>query len=72
MERKKMANMSYCLFENTLHDLRSCIDALYDGRELSRSEAAAADAMIRGFASWMEASGIIDRYNIDAIEDIFR
>jgi len=25
-----MSNMSYCRFENTLHDLRDCLDALRD------------------------------------------
>ena len=30
-----MSNMSYCRFENTLHDLRDCLDAL---QEYSASE----------------------------------
>ena len=37
-----MANMSYCRFENTLHDLADCSNALdrivYDGESISKSE----------------------------------
>lgn len=37
-----MSNMSYCRFENTLHDLGDCLEALEEGaldrRELSDSE----------------------------------
>lgn len=37
-----MANMSYCRFENTLHDLVDCVNALeavvYEGESISESE----------------------------------
>ena len=37
-----MANMSYCRFKNTLHDLADCVDALeavvYEGESISESE----------------------------------
>lgn len=38
-----MANMSYCRFENTSHDLRDCVDAMQEAAsmgelDLSRSE----------------------------------
>lgn len=37
-----MANMSYCRFENTLHDLVDCVNALdgvvYDGESISERE----------------------------------
>lgn len=37
-----MSNMSYCRFENTLHDLGDCLEALEDGaldrRDLNDSE----------------------------------
>jgi hypothetical protein len=37
-----MANMSYCRFENTLHDLVDCVNALdgvvYDHEEISERE----------------------------------
>ena len=32
-----MGNMSYCRFENTLHDLRNCWNN-FDEKELSESE----------------------------------
>ena len=45
-----MSNMSYCRFQNTLHDLKDCLDALcdIDGNlsELSKEEARAADRLI--------------------------
>lgn len=45
-----MGNMSYCRFQNTLRDLRDCLDALcdIDGNlsELSKEEARAADNLI--------------------------
>ena len=33
-----MANMSYCRFENTYHDLRDCLAALEEGDDLSDDE----------------------------------
>ena len=45
-----MSNMSYCRFQNTLRDLKDCLDALcdIDGNlsELSKEEAQAADRLI--------------------------
>ena len=45
-----MSNMSYCRFQNTLRDLKDCLDALcdIDGNlsELSTEEARAADSLI--------------------------
>ena len=45
-----MSNMSYCRFQNTLRDLKDCLDALcdIDGNlsELSKEEARAADSPI--------------------------
>ena len=34
-----MANMSYCRFENTFHDLQDCSEAMEEGDDLSESEA---------------------------------
>ena len=44
-----MSNMDYCRFENTLADLRDCMDALDGGvlGALSSSEQEAAEALIR-------------------------
>ncbi len=45
-----MANMSYCRFQNTLHDLRDCQNALDDGvleeGSLDEEEASAARRLI--------------------------
>ena len=45
-----MSNMSYCRFQNTLRDLKDCLDALcdIDGNlsELSKEESRAADNLI--------------------------
>ena len=45
-----MSNMSYCRFQNTLRNLKDCLDALcdIDGNlsELSKEEARAADNLI--------------------------
>ena len=45
-----MSNMSYCRFQNTLRDLKDCLDALcdIDGNlsELSKEETRAADSLI--------------------------
>lgn len=41
-----MANMSYCRFENTLNDLRDCMDNM-DDRELSERETKARERLIK-------------------------
>jgi hypothetical protein len=33
-----MSNMSYCRFENTLHDLQDCYEAMKNDRSISTSE----------------------------------
>ena len=40
-----MANMSYCRFENTLHDLRDCYNNM-DDSDLSDSEKQAKESLI--------------------------
>ena len=46
-----MANMNYCRFQNTLDDLKDCLDALIeidgDLSQLSTSEALAAKELLR-------------------------
>ena len=63
-ERRKetnMSNMSYCRFQNTLKDLRDCVDALEEIgdnlAELSKEEARAATELI---AICQEISGRFD------------
>lgn len=41
-----MSTMSYCMFENTLRDLKDCAEALDHGKDLSDSEQAAFVEMI--------------------------
>ena len=43
-----MPNMSYCRFENTVHDMRDCIYAIEDGdtSELSSSEVRALEEFL--------------------------
>lgn len=45
-----MSNMSYCRFQNTVQDLKDCVDALYDidGNlaELSKEEQRAASQLL--------------------------
>ena len=61
MREEKMGNMSYCRFENTLHDLRGCIDYTdgFGTREeflasLSESEAKAAKELLRQCRMFVE------------------
>lgn len=47
-----MPNMSYCMFENTLQDLRDCLEKLYNisccgDRQLSPSEEKAKQELIK-------------------------
>ena len=43
-----MANMSYCRFENTVHDMQDCIYAIEEGdtSELSNSEVRALEEFL--------------------------
>ena len=41
-----MPNMSYCRFQNTLNDLRDCLEALQNQDKLSADEARAAKRLI--------------------------
>ena len=41
-----MGNMSYCRFQNTLHDMRDCYEALQSGETLSRDEHFAMEMLV--------------------------
>jgi len=41
-----MGNMSYCRFQNTLHDMRDCYEALQSGETLSRDEHSAMEMLV--------------------------
>ncbi len=49
-----MSNMGYCRFQNTLSDLRDCVEALEDGKKLSDEERAAADRMVEVAETFIE------------------
>ena len=42
-----MANMAYCRFQNTLNDLRDCLDAMEDGDDLSEEEVRARKGLVK-------------------------
>ena len=57
-----MANMSYCRFHNTNLDMRGCIDALYDGEELSDDEFKACKSMFENVLEFLEDNNICEVY----------
>ena len=57
-----MANMSYCRFYNTNLDMRDCIQALYDGEELSDDEFKACKSMFENVLEFLEDNNICEVY----------
>ena len=55
-----MANMSYCKFHNTNIDMRDCINALYDGKELSDDEAIACKNMFESVLEFFEEHDVCE------------
>lgn len=55
-----MANMSYCRFRNTNMDMSDCIDALYDGEELSDDEAIACKDMFENVLEFFEEHDVCE------------
>ena len=67
-----MSNMSYCRFRNTLDDLRDCLQALEDEKELSKEEADSAKRMFKEFLGFCKDVDIIEVYDsmmVDAMID---
>ena len=64
-----MANMSYCRFENTLHDLADCVKALegvvYEGKPISEREWKCAKRMKKWCKDFVEAMEDCSEKNID-------
>lgn len=50
-----MSNMSYCRFENTLPDLRDCLEAINNEDVLSEREAKFAKKMVQVCKDYIEA-----------------
>ena len=55
-----MANMSYCRFWNTSHDMEDCIEALYDGATLEGDELRACRNMFDMVLSFCEENDIAE------------
>lgn len=51
--------MGYCRFQNTVADLRECLDAIRNEEDLSPEESKAKDRMLRICADILEASGFV-------------
>ena len=65
-----MANMHYCRFRNTRSDLDVCLEAMADRGQISEEECEAARAMMESLLGFMEAEGIVDGYDEDALEEL--
>lgn len=74
-----MANMSYCMFENTYNDLKDCVEAMEEAmndgvslkeftREMSEDELLAFQRMVSLCARMIEAQS--DMTNMQLNEDI--
>lgn len=63
-----MGNMSYCRFENTLGDLKDCLDAIREEPDLSETEARAKKELIKVCIEIVEASGCVVA-NDDDLDD---
>jgi deoxyhypusine synthase len=55
----KMANMSYCRFENTLIDLQECITALEDREISSDREKRKAKELLKTIAEFLINEGLL-------------
>ena len=55
-----MANMNYCRFWNTSHDMKDCIEALYDGATLEGDELRACRNMFNEVLEFFEDNDIAE------------
>ena len=67
-----MSNMSYCRFTNTRSDLQVCLDAILQDDRLSDFEARAGRWMFEEFLDFCREQDIIDAYDKEAVETLFR
>lgn len=69
-------NMSYCRFQNTVIDVRDCLDALrYDGEKLSEEEMLACRELFETFIDFCYDEGILEEdYNTmqERLEDFLQ
>ena len=54
-----MANMSYCMFYNTRHDLEDCIEALEMGKALSEEEKDECERMFARVIDYLVCEDIV-------------
>jgi hypothetical protein len=67
-----MANMSYCRFENTLGDVKDCVNALRHGEIESNGEKKKAKALLELMAEFLLEEGLISEegeIDYEAIEE---
>lgn len=55
-----MANMSYCRFYNTRHDLEDCFDALYMEEPLSEEEKEECEKMVASMLGFLVENGLAE------------
>jgi len=67
-----MANMSYCRFTNTRQDMDDCLEALRDEKRLSDFEVRAGRNMFRDILEFCQEQGIIDAFDEEVVDDLFR
>jgi hypothetical protein len=68
-----MSNMSYCRFQNTLGDLRDCLEALNNRNISSDEEKQSANILLKVMADFLVDESIIDEdgnVDYDRIEEI--
>lgn len=58
-----MANMSYCRFENTKHDLNDCINAIVDREKISDNEAHHAKWMMQNIVDFLNDECLLTEDN---------
>jgi len=63
-------NMSYCQFENTLTDLKQCLDTLENREISSQSEKRKARRMLEEFLNFCVGENIIESYSTIKIMEI--
>ncbi len=66
----KMANMGYCRFENTNHDLRDCIDAIDNRVPTSERERAIARSMFEYFLGICCDLGIVEDFDLGPLDTV--
>ena len=67
-----MPNMSYCRFTNTRTDLNDCLDSIRHDTRLSEMEVRAGRNMFKEFLTFCRDYDIIDHFDGELVDDLFR